>query len=227
MGAKVRRPPRRAHLRCAVVGSCSRIVRQRQPRRITLLHSREGRPSFYPTAAVQHRGVLALYYAFGQSSSVRSFTLIYSVSGRQRRFGTSHSVGLGALGALGVLGQFALRLTCPPRASSYLASLDSSNLAAEFGCVNRRRWREYFGWSRLRTPIYEGSHSDGHSRFVAAMSTWRYASAISLVCNACVNLSGCPTRSHLDSRARRRFHGRPGLRWLWRQIQDLREIPEH
>src|SRR6478735_12044936 len=36
---------------------------------ITLLHSSEGRPSFYPTAAVQHRGVLALYRVFGQSSS--------------------------------------------------------------------------------------------------------------------------------------------------------------
>jgi len=77
MEANVRRPPRRAHLRSAVVSSCSRIVRQRQPRRGTLLHSREGRPSFYPTAAVQHRPVLALYRAFGQS---KHFSLARSSS---------------------------------------------------------------------------------------------------------------------------------------------------
>ena len=74
----MRRPPRRAHLCSAGVGSCSRNVRQRQPRRETLLHSREGRPSFYPTAAVQHRGVLALYRAFGQSSSTCQTAIICS-----------------------------------------------------------------------------------------------------------------------------------------------------
>src|SRR5476651_2043957 len=63
------------------------LMRQRQLQRETLLHSREGRPSFYPTRAVQHSRVLALYCLEGQlrfASRVRINAEILDVSRRNK-----------------------------------------------------------------------------------------------------------------------------------------------